>query len=603
MAERAGMNDRQLLRRFTENNSQEAFAALTARYLNLVYSVCRREVADDETAEDVTQAVFLILARRAPALGRNVVLSGWLFQTARFAARNARLQAQRRAVYEQKAAEAMGEQSQGREDAAWSEIEPLLNRSLAALRDGDRECVLLRFFQGLSFTEAGAALGLSEEAARKRVGRALDKMRLFLGKEGVLVPVAVLAVLLPVHAAKAAPLGLMEAAGHVNAGLMASKACELSEGVWRAMRIAKIKAMTVVAVAGLSVVLPLAARTHRVHPAAVPKVSHQPPAATIGPVVADHTVLAIMREGLRSEGGIRSGRVTLSRVTVDLPLDEALLRKSIKDPRALAAILEHQWPAPRRVIDGMQITFDNSRQELLYQGTNSYQGTSSYQMEIRKVLYTPRYTKNYRENRDAAAAVTGGQDTFVEKPDTWPNSTCRAWIGGDWQLWAAAVAAGKIKPRLLKNDPKTGRACLFFLGPPDGVDQTVWVDRRRGCLVTRLAATLKHGGRVVEDHTLSYERTPQGLWYPVRFVRNVYSYIGGTRHLYRRETTAAKAVELNVALSDLDFESGAIPRNSFVQDNRFDPPLTYIQKEKQFTDQELQAMAKARPAASPIAVP
>ena len=104
--------DRQLLRRFVEHNSQEAFAALTARYLSLVYSVCRRELDDAETAEDVTQAVFLILARKAPTLRRNVVLSGWLFQTARFAAKNARLQAQRRAAYEQKAAEAMEQQSE-----------------------------------------------------------------------------------------------------------------------------------------------------------------------------------------------------------------------------------------------------------------------------------------------------------------------------------------------------------------------------------------------------------------------------------------------------------------------------------------------------------
>ena len=98
MTDEVSLDDWQLLRRFTEHNSQEAFAALTARYLSLVYSVCRREMDDAEAAEDVTQAVFLILARKAPALGRNVVLSGWLFQTARFAARNARLQAQRRAA-------------------------------------------------------------------------------------------------------------------------------------------------------------------------------------------------------------------------------------------------------------------------------------------------------------------------------------------------------------------------------------------------------------------------------------------------------------------------------------------------------------------------
>ena len=159
MTDEASTDDWHLLRRFTEHDSQEAFAALTARYLNMVYSVCRRELADDETAEDVTQAVFLILARKAPTLGRNVVLSAWLFQTARFAAKNARLQAQRRAAYEQKAAQTMHQQSEVRQDAAWSEIEPLLNQSLATLRGGERDCILLRFFQGLSFAEAGRGLG------------------------------------------------------------------------------------------------------------------------------------------------------------------------------------------------------------------------------------------------------------------------------------------------------------------------------------------------------------------------------------------------------------------------------------------------------------
>jgi len=236
------MDDWQLLRRFVEQNSQEAFAALTARYLNLVYSVCRRDLGDAETAEDVTQAVFLILARKAPSLRRGVVLSGWLFQTARFAAKNARVQAQRRAAYEQKAAEAMQQQSEEGEDAAWAEIEPQLNRSLAALRDGERECVLLRFFQDLSFAEAGAALGLSEEAARKRVTRALEKMRRFLGKEGVIVPGAALAALLPVHAVKAAPAHVVAATDLTTAALPGPLSAYL-EGVLHAMKIAKMKAM------------------------------------------------------------------------------------------------------------------------------------------------------------------------------------------------------------------------------------------------------------------------------------------------------------------------------------------------------------------------
>ncbi len=262
------MDDRQLLRQFTQHNSQEAFAALTARYLSLVYSTCHRELDDADLAEDVTQAVFLILARKAPTLRREVVLSGWLFQTARFAARNARLQEQRRKAHEQKAADTLREQQMETENAAWTDIEPLLNQSLAGLRDGERECVLLRFFQGMSFAEAGVALGLSEEAARKRVTRALEKMCQFFVKNGVIVPSTALAVLLTAHTAKAVPLGLAPAIAQSTAGVLAghtttaaltgSHAYQLSEGIIKAMKITQIKAAagltiaTVVAAAGLT---------------------------------------------------------------------------------------------------------------------------------------------------------------------------------------------------------------------------------------------------------------------------------------------------------------------------------------------------------------
>jgi RNA polymerase sigma factor (sigma-70 family) len=235
------MDDWQLLRRFVEHDSQEAFAALTKRYLGLVYSVCRREVADAETAEDVTQAVFLLLARKAPTLRRNVVLSGWLFQTARFAAKNARTRAQRRAAYEQKAAELI-QQQVTREDAAWAEIEPVLNQSLAALWEGERESVLLRFFQGMSFAETGTALSVSEEAARKRVTRALEKMRRFFGQEGIVVPGAALAALLSTHAARVVPAQLMGETIKTLAGSVPGHVSLISQGVLQSMRLFKLKA-------------------------------------------------------------------------------------------------------------------------------------------------------------------------------------------------------------------------------------------------------------------------------------------------------------------------------------------------------------------------
>ena len=290
------MEDRVLLQRFVRDNSQKAFSALTTRYLSLVYSVCRREMADAEAAEDVTQAVFLILARKAPSLGRNVVLSGWLFQTARFAAKNARLQASRRAAYEQKAAEAVMEQQSQTEDAQWAEIEPLLNQSLA-LKAKERDCVLLRFFQGASFAEVGASHGLSEEAARKRVSRSLDKMRHFFTKHGVIVSAVGLATLLTARAAKAAPaacqaniahLTSSTLTGHSTSALTSSHGYQLTEGIMKAMKIVQIKAAigtTMVLVLGTAaaygVVRSMASTTKLLPPI---KIAPPPPRPVSSPV-------------------------------------------------------------------------------------------------------------------------------------------------------------------------------------------------------------------------------------------------------------------------------------------------------------------------------
>ena len=238
-----------LLRRYVKENSQEAFAALTARYLNLVYAVCLREVHDPELASDVTQVVFLLLARTAPKIRSQTALPSWLFRTACFASQNARTREQRRKRHEEKAAQIMQPHA-WTENAPWEEVEPLLNQSLAALRAADRECVLLRFFQGQSFAEVGTSLGLSEDAARKRVTRAVEKMRCYFVKKGAIVPAATLVTLLTAHAAGTAPPACVAGVGHATAGIVAghlplsligSPIYHLSEGALRAMKIAKLK--------------------------------------------------------------------------------------------------------------------------------------------------------------------------------------------------------------------------------------------------------------------------------------------------------------------------------------------------------------------------
>ncbi|MBV9469856.1 MAG: sigma-70 family RNA polymerase sigma factor, partial [Abitibacteriaceae bacterium] len=143
------MQDYQLLQEYTEHNSQAAFAALVEQYVGLVYSTALREVCNAALAEDVTQVVFIILARKAAGLRKGTILGGWLFHTTRFVAKNALQQEARRQQREQKAAANVAVEFQmaraGQQE--WDQIEPLLHRALATLRNEERNAVLLRFFE------------------------------------------------------------------------------------------------------------------------------------------------------------------------------------------------------------------------------------------------------------------------------------------------------------------------------------------------------------------------------------------------------------------------------------------------------------------------
>ena len=229
--------DGTLLRRYVEHNSQAAFDRLIRRHLGLVYATCRREVGDSDLAEDVTQAVFLILAKKAPRLRGGDGLAGWLFQTARFAARNAARRENSRLRHEQGATEGLLSEAppsgDSERDHAWQAVEPFLNAAVARLRPADREAILLRFFEGHTLAEVGARLGVSENAARMRVARAVERLRRHLAREGAILGSAALAALLAGHAAQAAPVSAVVLP--VSVGLVAAKAAQLASGVLHAM--------------------------------------------------------------------------------------------------------------------------------------------------------------------------------------------------------------------------------------------------------------------------------------------------------------------------------------------------------------------------------
>ncbi|MES2697884.1 MAG: sigma-70 family RNA polymerase sigma factor, partial [Verrucomicrobiota bacterium] len=166
------LDDPTLLRRYADERSEAAFAELVARHLPLVYTAAARRLSGDaHRAQDVAQLVFCALARDAHRLSRHATLTGWLYTTTRNAVVDV-VRSERSRQAREKEAHAMQEISSDPEAADWSRLKPVLDDALDHLAATDREAVLLRFFQGRAFAEIGAALGLSEDTARKRVERA-----------------------------------------------------------------------------------------------------------------------------------------------------------------------------------------------------------------------------------------------------------------------------------------------------------------------------------------------------------------------------------------------------------------------------------------------
>ncbi|MBI5381769.1 MAG: sigma-70 family RNA polymerase sigma factor [Opitutae bacterium] len=206
-------SDHELLCVFAATGGEQAFAELVRRQINLVYSTALRQVGGDaHLAADVTQGVFLALARSAQTLTDRSVLSGWLYTTTRFLAAKAVRTEQRWRVRTQEA-HAMNEilHDSGPEPV-WADISPLLDEAMHALGERDREAILLRFFENRPFAEIGAVCGLAENAARMRVERALEKLRVQLAKRGITSTAAALGGVLAGQPAIAAPAGLVATA-------------------------------------------------------------------------------------------------------------------------------------------------------------------------------------------------------------------------------------------------------------------------------------------------------------------------------------------------------------------------------------------------------
>lgn len=243
------LRDDQLLRRWAESRSQAAFAEIGRRHAGMVFGVCLREIGSHAEAEDAAQAVFLLLAQKAPALRKEGALTGWLFRAAQLVSRGALRQERRRVRREAQAGHDLRLQADsGGENALWEEVEPHLNNALARLKSSEREVVLLRHFEGHTLAEIGAASDVPENTARMRVARAVEKVRASLSNAGVAVPLSVLALLLSERGARAAPEALMQMIARIAAGPTGAtppptsgSAAQLTQGANRTMILSTVK--------------------------------------------------------------------------------------------------------------------------------------------------------------------------------------------------------------------------------------------------------------------------------------------------------------------------------------------------------------------------
>ncbi len=201
--------DLELIRRYAYDRAEDAFAELVRRHLNLVYSAALRQVRSPQLAEEVAQSAFTDLAHNAARLKPGTIVTAWLYQVTRRTAIDVVRREARRQLREQIATEMNALNASGTSvPPVWSDIEPLLDEAMSELDETDRAAVLLRYFENKSLREVGQTLGTSDDAAQKRVSRAVERLREFFVKRGISFGAGGFVAVVSANAVQAAPVGL-----------------------------------------------------------------------------------------------------------------------------------------------------------------------------------------------------------------------------------------------------------------------------------------------------------------------------------------------------------------------------------------------------------
>ena len=328
------MAQRTLLTAYIANGSEEAFAELVGRYVNLVYSTALRLVnGDTHLAEDVTQIVFAELAKRAGTLFEQVMLGGWLHRRTCYVAADLMRRERRRKLRERQAAEmnALNDHTEAR----FEQIAPFLDEAINQLAAKDRAAIVLRFFEGRDLRLVGTALGSNEDAAQKRVSRALDKLRELLSRRGITTSAAALSVVLSANAVQAAPV---ELAAALSTGAVAGTTLKAA-----AAAATKTIAMTTLQKAIVGTVLAVAVGTeiYQAHETGSLRTQMQTIEQQQGPLAKELGQLTSERDdAARSLAGLQEAPLisTGSRDLLRLRAEAARLHSAIESARRSAKV-------------------------------------------------------------------------------------------------------------------------------------------------------------------------------------------------------------------------------------------------------------------------
>jgi RNA polymerase sigma factor (sigma-70 family) len=253
-------HDMELVRDYATHQSEQAFETLVSRHVNLVHAAALRQVRDPHLAQEITQAVFIILARKSGSLNAKMILPGWLYRTACYVAKDA-LRAQRRRQHYEQEASMQSTLHEAPADVAWQELSPLLDEAMMQLAQSDRDALVLRFFQNKNSQEIGAAIGMSEDAAKKRVSRAMEKLRNYFFKRGVTSSAATIAGAISANSLPAAPVGLAKSISAVAVTKGVAATASTLTLVNGALKIMAWSTAKTAAVSGAAVILVAATAT------------------------------------------------------------------------------------------------------------------------------------------------------------------------------------------------------------------------------------------------------------------------------------------------------------------------------------------------------